>query len=116
MSNLLTTLPTQPPRLGSRSCLLFSELGTMTTGKSDLFYDPFSDRSEKPEGIDFKFSSDRQPKNGGGAIGSSGSANEEESQHEDDQVSIFNFIFNSLFFTSLFFNVAIPKRWIISIL
>ena len=58
---------------------------TMTAAKSDLFYDPFAERSEKLEGIDFKFSTDREPKNGA-AIGSSGSANEEESHNEDDQV------------------------------
>lgn len=60
--------------------------------KSDLFYDPFAERSEKPEGLDYKFSRDREPKNGNGngnGIGSSGSANEEDSHHDDDQVSSF---------------------------
>ena len=51
--------------------------------KSDLFYDPFAERTEKPEGLDFKFSKDREPKNG---IGNNGSANGEESQHEEEQV------------------------------
>jgi len=60
--------------------------------KSDLFYDPFADRCEKLEGLDYKFSRDREPKNGNGngngnGIGSSGSANEEGSHHDDDQVS-----------------------------
>ena len=54
----------------------------MTT-KSDLFYDPFAERTEKLEGIDFKFSTDREAKNGNG-IGSGGSA--EESHNEDEQV------------------------------
>ncbi len=58
----------------------------MTT-KSDLFYDPFADRSDKLEGIDFKFAAttDRDGKNG---IGSNGSANEDDSQHEDEQVVV----------------------------
>ena len=57
----------------------------MTT-KSDLFYDPFADRSEKLEGIDFKFAATTSDRDGKNGIGSNGSANEEESQHEDEQV------------------------------
>jgi hypothetical protein len=54
----------------------------------DLFYDPFADRCEKLEGLDYKFARDREPKNGNGnGIGSSGSANEDDSHHDDDQVS-----------------------------
>ena len=52
--------------------------------KSDLFYDPFAERCEKPEGLDFKFSKDREPKNG---IGSNGSANGEESHNDEEQVT-----------------------------
>ena len=57
--------------------------------KSDLFYDPFADRCEKLEGLDYKFSRDREPKNGNGVGGGSGggSANEEESHNEDERVS-----------------------------
>ena len=62
--------------------------------KSDLFYDPFAERCEKLEGLDYKFSRDREPKNGNGTgngngSGSSGSANEEDSHHDDDQVRSF---------------------------
>ena len=55
----------------------------MTAAKSELFYDPFAERSEKLEGIDLKFSTEQ---NNGGVMASSGSANEDESPNEDEQV------------------------------
>lgn len=68
----------------------------MTT-KSDLFYDPFADRSDKLEGIDFKFAATTTDRDGKNGIGSGGSANEDESQHEDEQVVVTSFLFTAAF-------------------
>jgi hypothetical protein len=52
--------------------------------KSDLFYDPFAERCEKLDGLDYKFARDREPRNGNGLGGHDASGNDDDSRNGDD--------------------------------